>query len=140
MTRLLVLLCLVLSTTPVMAAPAVSLDAPRAGVDFPTDTALPKELANARMLVIAGKYRIAVGKQSVLDGGTAIVLDGKRRVAIAVTGAAWTFAGGLRVSLANIARLEHAVAGVDFPTDGPPTLARDFYVIVQRDGKRTRMP
>ena len=139
MKRALVVLLLCCSTIAV-AGPAVSLDPPRAGVDFPTDTAVPKELANARMLVIAGKWRIAVSKQATLDGTRALVLDSKHRVAIALTGASWTFAGTLRVSLANIARIEHAVAGIDFPTDGPPTLARDFYVIVQRDGKRVRIP
>jgi len=131
---------LLLSSTLAIAAPTVSLDPPRAGVDFPTDTAVPKELANARMLVIGGKWRIAVNKQATLDGTRALVLDGKHRVAIALTGAAWTFAGSVRISLANIARIEHAVAGIDFPTDGPATLARDFYVVVQRDGKRVRIP
>ncbi|MBL0219451.1 MAG: hypothetical protein IPQ07_36970 [Myxococcales bacterium] len=51
----------------------------------------------------------------------------------------WVFGNATRLPLAGIVRIEHAVAGTDFPTDGPPKLDRDFYVAVGKTGKRTRL-
>ncbi len=95
---------------------SVAIKAPAAGIDYPTDVPLPKELAHAKVLVIDNS-RIVVGEKSVLaepKAGTdyptsapiparltsakIIVLDGKQRVAVAI---------------------ELPKAGVDYPTDSP---------------------
>ena len=172
LTRLLAITFLLSIATIATAAPSVSIDAPKAGLDYPTDVAVPKQLAGASVLVI-DKNRIVIGKQAALAAPKAgtdyptdapmparlksakiLIVDGKR-VAItleppkagidyptgkpAPSGLVWVLGNSLRMPVANIVRIEHAVAGIDFPTDGPPKLDRNFYVVVAKDGKRTRL-
>lgn len=48
----------------------------------------------------------------------------------------WSFSENLRIALKDISSIEHAAAGVDFPTDGPSNLNRDFLVAVDVYGNR----
>jgi len=146
--------CFFLIAGAASAAPSVTLDAPKAGIDYPTDRAVPKQLAGAKILTIDGQ-RIVVDKKSVLKSAKLIVLEGNRRIAItleapkagidyptdapAPKGSVWVFGNAKRLPVASIASLEHAVAGIDFPTDGPPMLDRNFDVAVMKDGKRHRI-
>jgi hypothetical protein len=145
-----------------LATPALRLDAPKAGIDYPTDAPVPKQLATAHVLVIDAKTRIVIAAPAVLEAPKAgvdyatdlpmpdrlksaqiLVLDGKQRIAVVLettrSGVAWTFGNAVQLPVASIARVEHAAAGIDFPTDGPPKLDRNFYVAVGKDGKRTRI-
>jgi len=131
--RLFTIVCLLSITAAATAGPpSVTIDAPTAGVDYPTDVPLPKPLVGTRVLVI-DKSRIVIGKQSVLadpEPGTdyptdapiparlksskIIVLDGKQRVAIT---------------------LEPPKAGVDYPTDAPAPTSPVWVF-----GNSTRLP
>ena len=48
----------------------------------------------------------------------------------------WTFSAHLRIALRNLKSIETALAGIDYPTDGPIDLSRDFQVAVDVFGNR----
>lgn len=130
--QLFTILSLVSITATAAPTPSITLDAPKAGIDYPTDVAVPPQLASASVLVIDNS-RIVVGKQSALAEPKAgldypsdapiparlksakiIVLDRQQRVAIT---------------------LEPAKAGVDYPTDTPAPKS-----LVWVFGNATRLP
>jgi hypothetical protein len=166
-TQLLTIVCLLsvaiaASADPRGGPPSISLDTLKAGVDYPTDAPIPKQLANTSALVLDKNTRILVGKQSVLVAPTAgidyptsspipdrlksatiIVLDGKQRVAVKLEPAragidyptdapapsrlVWVFGNSVRMPLPSIAKLERAVAGIDFrPMDRRRSTARSM--------------
>src|SRR4051812_11109462 len=67
--RLCLLIAVAIALGPVAsAAPSgsITLEAPKAGVDYPTDVAVPRQLATASVLVI-GTSRIVIGSKSTLE-------------------------------------------------------------------------
>jgi hypothetical protein len=122
---------LVIDSNRIVVSKKASLSDPKAGLDYPTSSAVPARLKSAKILVVDGR-RMAITLEPA-KAGIDVPTDSP-----AATGTIWIL-GGARVAVANITRIERGVAGIDFPTDGPPTLDRDFYVIVLRDGTRTRI-
>lgn len=106
----------------------ISLTQPKAGIDYPTDTAIPSWAEGKKVLVINEYLRIFVDDATTLSNPVAGIdypTDAKKpskleNVKILV--------------LDSISRLpiiiERAKAGIDFPTDGPANLDRNFLVWV----------
>jgi hypothetical protein len=122
-----------------------SIESVKAGVDYPTDSPRPDGLNGKKVLVLKGSVanssarRIIVNETSALSEPIAGVdyptdsplpegLNGKK---ILVLGK-----GIPDQEKRVVINLEKARAGVDFPTDGPGDLNRDFMVWVFGEHKR----
>ena len=118
----------------------VSFTSVKAGVEYPTDSPIPADLANKKVLLISNSKtptrttRIIVEKSATLSdpvagddfptdspvpasmiGKKILVLDRVNRLVIDI---------------------EQARSGIDFPTDGPADLGRDFLVWAFQETKR----
>lgn len=94
-----------------------TLELPRARVDFPTDSRPPL-------------YKI-------------LVLDRNHRypVMIGFSGeySYWRLPGDQLIPVQLIVAIESAKAGIDYPTDGPAGMDRNFLVMVLKNGARLKM-
>lgn len=113
------------------AALTIAFDQVRPGVEYPTDSGVPAALSNKKVLVISnsdaqtGNQRIVVDSEATLSdpiGGADFPTDAP--VPVSLVGKKILVFGNHRF----VIDIQTAQAGVDFPTDGPGTLDRDFLV------------
>jgi hypothetical protein len=107
---------------------SAELEAPTAGLDYPTDVPPPTAFENAKILVLRGTERIVIGIKAGIPGTD--FPTGDQSVLV------WAFNPTTRIDIRNIASIVEAEAGIDFPTDAPPV---DFYVVVTKTGDRHRI-
>lgn len=122
------------------SAVTVSFDRVRAGREYPTDSQMPSDLSSKKVLVIStpkvhdGSQRIIVDQSATLSDPRAgddyptdsPVPDSVKGKKVLVLGVHHRF----------IIDIQQAKARLDFPTDGPSDLDRDFLVWVFSDHKR----
>ncbi len=138
--------------------PAMPVDfefkAPEAGVDYPTDTPVRGVWRTSKVLLVNGRFRIRVPANATFDQARAGVdypadqtrLPHVRPVLVLGTPTSrllldvWTQGAGLaltmaeqRIPLADIVAIVQAEAGIDFPTDTPPSTKP---VVITRTGTR----
>jgi len=138
---------------PHPALRTMSLEAPIPGVDFPTDAPTRVKavlvLWEKRVLiydVVPGLEQARAGVDFPTDSRYPfwkVLILGDRRlpvyIAVGDKGSYWRLPGDTAISVKNIAAIERARAGIDFPTDGPSDMDRDFFVLVLHDGSRVRL-
>ena len=130
---------------PHPALTTASIEQPIAGVDFPTDSV---PTVKAVLVLYAGK-RIGLDVVPRLGrDGYQPVLRFPRRINVVVRLSyaneelSWLIpvAGDTRsIKVSEIGSIQKAKAGIDFPTDGPPDMHRNFYVLVLLDEQRIEL-
>ena len=96
----------------------VRLEKARAGEDFPTDSAAPMCTQYQKVLVFGRHLRIPV----------LISFENQESF--------WSISAELKVKVSEISSIESAVAGIDYPTDGPADLFRPALFVVMKDEQR----
>lgn len=120
---------LAINTTKRIVVPADSELGEAKNSDFPTDVSV-SEAASNRSYLLTKNLRLAIVLVHPVAGR-----DVPTDVNFDKSALIWDFGFNQRVPLKEILSIEKAVAGVDFPTDGPAAFDRDFYVYTIQDSK-----
>ena len=118
----------------------VAFTAVEAGEEYPTDAPVPKDLVNKKVLLISYSKTPSVTKRIVVDKSASLSdpLAGEDYPTEIPVPASLTGKKILVLDSVNrlVINVEMAVAGIDFPTDGPADLKRDFLVWAIGETKR----
>lgn len=112
---------------------SATLADPVAGRDYPTDSIIPPGLVGKKILVLNSHYRFPVIIERPRAGRDYPSDSMPPQPPFGV----WVFSQHNRLALNDMYAIEKAKAGVDYPTDGPSNVNRDFYVVVSFSGDTT---
>jgi hypothetical protein len=90
------------------------LEKAKAGIDYPTDSTPPIWSGYQKVLVFANGDRLPM--RLIIDQGV---------LKLALSSGS--------VEISKISMISKAEEGIDFPTDGPPNLKRDFHILILSD-------